>query len=308
VASAVFVASNWDRIPPPAKLAAICFLTGVFLVSGRSLRHTLPATAGALTHLGAFLIPVDIAAMGVHLHASAEVIALVEGSVSAVAFWLIERGERSALLRWASAAAVVVASAGVAGLTGVPAEVVVAVVAAIGLAAGARRAAVGWALVAGLAPLVAAVASQLPRIPWALQTFALAGDAAEWWSAGSGLLAAAVLVVEAQRRTEPGLAALALVAAVVGVGTSWTAAAPSADTNLVALASLVLLAEVVALLLRHDSFWARLTGGLASVLEWPAAFGAVAGAVAVFSTLGVDRAPDMVPGPALPSPSPPRRG
>lgn len=292
VACAVFVASNWDRIPPPAKLAAISFLTGVFLTAGRSLRRTLPGTAGALTHLGAFLIPVDVMAMGVHLHASAEVIALVEGVVGAAAFWLIERSERSGLLRGASAAAVVVACAGFAGIAGIPAALVLAAVAGVGLIAGVRRAAVGWALIAGLAPLAAITGFAAADPPWVLTTFGLAGDAVRGWAALSGLLCATVLAVEAQRRTEPGLAVLALVTGVVGVGTSWASGSPSVDTNLVAAALVVLAAEVTALLLRHDPFWSRLTATLASVLELVAVAAALAGGLAVAAALGADAPPE----------------
>src|SRR5687768_8648609 len=63
-AAAVFTAVRWDQIPDAAKLGALGLATGAFLIAGRGLRSTLPATAGALFHLGAFLVPIDVAAVG----------------------------------------------------------------------------------------------------------------------------------------------------------------------------------------------------------------------------------------------------
>src|SRR5947209_7047952 len=61
--AAVFVAVQWDRMPVTAKLGLVVALTAAFLMGGRSLRPSLPATGDVLFHLGAFLLPVDLAAL-----------------------------------------------------------------------------------------------------------------------------------------------------------------------------------------------------------------------------------------------------
>src|SRR5436305_2875930 len=60
-AAAVFVAVRWDDLPDAMKLAVVGALTGAFLAGGRAVRRTLPATGDVLFHLGAFLLPVDLA-------------------------------------------------------------------------------------------------------------------------------------------------------------------------------------------------------------------------------------------------------
>src|SRR5215217_8014663 len=62
--AAVFVAVRWDRLPETAKLALVAAVTAAFLAGGRVLRRTLPATGDVLFHLGAFLLPVDLAGIG----------------------------------------------------------------------------------------------------------------------------------------------------------------------------------------------------------------------------------------------------
>src|SRR5215210_5733276 len=65
-AAAVFTAMRWDQIPDAAKLGALGLATGACLLTGRGLKACLPATAGALFHLGTFLVPIDVAAVGIH--------------------------------------------------------------------------------------------------------------------------------------------------------------------------------------------------------------------------------------------------
>ena len=65
-AASVFVAVNWGAIPDTLKLGVLLLATGGFLIAGRSLKSSLPATAGALFHLGTFLVPINVAAIGLH--------------------------------------------------------------------------------------------------------------------------------------------------------------------------------------------------------------------------------------------------
>ena len=63
-AATVFVAARWDSIPDAVKLAALVGMTGACVLAGDRLRRTLPATGNALFHLGALLVPIDGAALG----------------------------------------------------------------------------------------------------------------------------------------------------------------------------------------------------------------------------------------------------
>ena len=62
-AAATFIAVRWGILPEAAKLALVGALTGAFLLGGRALSRTLPATGDVLFHLGAFLLPVDVAGL-----------------------------------------------------------------------------------------------------------------------------------------------------------------------------------------------------------------------------------------------------
>ena len=153
-AAGVFVAVRWDELADALKLAILGALTGACLLAGQRLRPTLPATADVLFHLGAFLVPVDVAAVAVHLAVDWPAMLLVEG-VTATATWAV-LGRRSRVLWWASTAAAVVAAAGISAtvassggpllptalivaLAAVAAEVTVTVTVTNGAPAGAPR-------------------------------------------------------------------------------------------------------------------------------------------------------------------------
>src|SRR5258705_5106562 len=78
-ATAFFVAVRWDDLPDAAKLGVVGALTGACLLGGRALARTLPATGDVLFHLGALLIPVDVAAISVRLQLGWRGLLLAEG-------------------------------------------------------------------------------------------------------------------------------------------------------------------------------------------------------------------------------------
>src|ERR1044072_3801753 len=78
-AAALFVAVRWDDLPDAAKLGVVGALTGAFLLAGRAVRRTLPATGDVLFHLGALLIPIDVAAVAVRLQLGWRGLLLAEG-------------------------------------------------------------------------------------------------------------------------------------------------------------------------------------------------------------------------------------
>ena len=66
-AAGVFVAVRWNTLSDLAKFGVVAALTAAFLTGGRVVRRTLPATGDVVFHLGAFLLPVDVAAVHVRL-------------------------------------------------------------------------------------------------------------------------------------------------------------------------------------------------------------------------------------------------
>src|SRR3954464_10316442 len=97
--AAVFVAVRWDRLPDTAKLGLVAALTAAFLAGGRGLRRSLPATGDVLFHLGAFLLPVDLAAVALRSGTGWRVLVLAEGMLGVVAFAGLAAATGSAVLR-----------------------------------------------------------------------------------------------------------------------------------------------------------------------------------------------------------------
>jgi hypothetical protein len=276
-AAATFVAVRWGTLPDLVKFAVVLAVTAAAVEGGRLVGRRLPATGAVLTHLGAFLVPVDVAAVGVHLELELPAMLIAEGAVGALAFTLLDRRLGSPVLQWAAAAAVVVLVAGVGGATSVPTAMLLAVAAGAASLAGWHRAAVAWAVVAGLAPLLTATEALVPGRS-VLDPLGLAGTAAQAGAALAGVLAAVVLGREAARRLSPGLAGVGLLAAFVGLGTTWFASEPTLDATVVGLAAVFLLAELAAWAVADDPFWGPVTAATAAAGEALALLGVVAAA------------------------------
>lgn len=266
-AAAVFVAVRWAEIPASVKLAAIAAVTGTFLLAGRRLRASLPATAGALFHLGAFLVPVDVAALAVRVELGWAQLLLVEGLVCTVTFTLAARSERSVVLRWAAAASVVLATAGLGATTPAPAPVLLAGVAAIALVLGRTDDAVPWALTAGLSPVAGLALTATGLAPGVLERVGLAGGQPRLVGLVAGTVSAIVLGTVAQRRFDPGLAYLAFACVVSGAFVSGADLDPTAWAGAIAGCALLASLEAAALLARNDRFWSRPADELATLAE-----------------------------------------
>lgn len=280
-AAAVFVAVRWDQIPASAKLGAIAALTGAFLLAGRRLRQPLPATAGALYHLGAFLVPVDVAALAVRAELGWRELLLVEGLACTVTFTVAARAERSRVLWWAAVAAVVLAAAGVGATTTVPAPAVLVAASAVALAAGRPGEAVPWAVVAGLGPVAGLVLTGTGLAPGVLEQLGLAGGQAGLGGLLTGAAAAAVLGAVARDRLDPALAHLAIACVTSGAAMSGVEHDLGAASWVVGCCALLAVLEAGALLARHDPFWSRPSDQLATVAEVLAVPGTVTAAGAL---------------------------
>ncbi len=257
-AASVFVAVQWDHLSNEIKLGILATVTGAFLLAGRRLRSTLPATSGVLFHLGAFLIPANTAAVGLHLQLDWPVFLLIEGATATAAWVLLDRVERSVVLRWAIGASVVVTAAGVGAVTHTPTPLLLVLAAAGAELARRHGEATGWALVGGLAPAITLATAALPEgFRSLVETLGLTGSGPQLTAVVTGTVAAAVLGRNARRRRDLVLAASAAIVVALGVTASWVGLQPPPQATIIGLAALFLVVEVTVHLVRQDDFWAR---------------------------------------------------
>jgi hypothetical protein len=285
-ASAVFVAVQWNHLSNEVKLGILAALTGACLLAGRRLRGVLPATAGVIAHLGAFLIPVNVAAVLVHEQTPWESFLLVQGLVAAVAWTLLGRVEHSPVLRAAAGVAVVVAAGGIAATTSAPAALVLAGAAVLAEIGRRRPEAIAWSVTAGLAPVLALAERALPFGTDVLTTLGLAGATPRLTALASGSLAAIVLARNAQRRHDLVLVVVAAMAAAVGLVSGWVGMAPGRAFNIVGIATVFLIAELVAHAVRKDTFWRQPGHTFAVIAETITAILTPVGLLAALWVLG----------------------
>lgn len=299
-AAAVFIAVRWDTLPEAAKLGLVGVLTAGFLVGGRTLRRNLPGTGDVLFHLGAFLLPVDVAGLNVRLSLGWRPLLLSEGAVGVVALGGLAAGTGSVVLGWAAAASMVVLALGVAAVSAVPAPLALAAAAVIAHGLGRRRAAIGWAAVAGLAPVLAAGVARFLAFAagrdlgaGTLEELGLAGTTAALTAVLSGLLCAGVLAREAGRTKDLALAALAGLSLASGAGTAWAASDPSLDEWALALPALFVALQVAAMVSERDTFWRRPARGFAFTAELLALLATPLAALLVLFAPSVEQGLDL---------------
>jgi hypothetical protein len=292
-AAAVFTAVQWHALDQTQKLGVLVAITAAFLVGGLSARRALPATGSVLAHVGAFLLPVDVAALGVSLGLGWRGHLALESTTGLVLALGLAAAWDSVVLAWAAVAAGVAAATSLATATGVPAGLTLAVAAAGALLAteiqarrsgaghgatgpwvgAGRRLATAWALVAGLGPVLAAAAPLVGRVAGShlgrgvLTESGWQGRVAGRFAIVTGLMAAAVLAWEAHRREHAPLAAAALVAFILGLGGTAMAVQTGPAATLVAAAAIAVVAEAGAALLWADPFWGRPAVAGAAVVE-----------------------------------------
>ena len=263
-AAAVFIAVRWDSLPEAAKLALVGALTGGFLIGGRALRRTLPATGDVLFHLGAFLLPIDVAGLCVRAQVGWRNLVLSEGLLGVVALGSLSVATSSVVLAWSAAASMVVLAVGVAAVSPLPAPLVLATAAVVAHVVGRRKAAIAWAAIAGLAPVLAtgvgnglATAAGRDLGAGTLTELGLAGTTAATFALASGIVSAVVLGREAHRRKDLALVALAGASVLCGAGTAWAAADPSDDVAYLTGPSIFVALQLAAMLATRDAFWRK---------------------------------------------------
>ena len=243
---------------------------------------TLPATAGALLHLGTFLVPIDVAAIGIHAGLDWSTLLLAEGLVATATFGWAAITERSVVLRSAFAVSVVALAGGIGATTPLPAPLVLAAFAGTALAWRFDGLATGWAALAGVAPLLTFVDRVTFTGAGTFERLGLTGEQPRLAAVLTGVIAAVVLAIAGRRRSDAGLVLLGVAVGAVGAIASWTGQEVEPTDSIVGLATVFLVVQLVAYAARQDDFWSIPTGIVAHITEW---FAGVATVAAIFPIL-----------------------
>lgn len=285
-AAALFVAVRWSALPLSLKIAIVGGLTGAVLYAGAALRERLPGVAGVLTHLGAFLVPIDVGALTYRLGWDWDDRLLVEGLVGLLVFPMLARSTGSTVLRYATGVAAVATSSALGSLTPVPAPVILAVLAAGALALPDRRGrqvAVAASAVAGFGPILAAGFASVVRTVSLTATGWATTDAEV--ALATGLLAGTALLIAGRRAEDIRLALLGAVVALTGTAHALVLTELTPEMETLAWPAAFLVLEALVLLASRDRFYGRPARVLGAVVEVPGALGALAAAgAAVFVT------------------------
>lgn len=277
-AAAVLTAVRWDDIGQSAKLGGLVALTVAMLAGGRRLRNSVPMTGQAIFHLGALLIPFDMAAVAILAGQTWQETLLLTAFTSVVGWYGIEQGEPSVLLKWCARSAVIALAAGVAAMTTLAMPLVLAIFGAVAIAFRRPAAAAMWSVTAGLLPLALPplrLLAEWParRLPGteAELGFALTN---EWQFLIAGVVAAATLigVTRLVPRVEIAWAAVA-----VGFVTALVSFVTFANLEIghTTVAALFLGIELLALVAKRDQLWGPVASVLAITTELLAAVGTV---------------------------------
>lgn len=273
VAAAVLVAMRWDDIAAWMKLAGLLVANATVIGAGLRYRDKLPATAAALFHLGAFMVPISAVASTSQAELDWQEALLAASATTIVALTALDRIRPSKALPAVALGAVVPLVGGVAALVGAPGAVLLAAVALVTLQLVPTRgspisaAALGWAgLAAALAILVAV------DDPWigtaeVVESLGLASTTAPVSHLIAGLLAALAFGIAAHRDDSEGLAIAAIAALVTGVAATLVDIDSSSGSIGLSLVLLAVSVELGAYATARHRPWSAVLGDLAVLAE-----------------------------------------
>jgi hypothetical protein len=280
-AATVFVAVRWHQIPDLGKFAILLAITGSCFTGGLALRRTLSATGSVLVHLGALLVPVNLAAANLQLELDWRSLLLVEGLVTLAVFAGTARLVRSGVLTVAATGSGLAIAGGIGALSAIPAPFVVAVASGALVLAGRfasragrrfERHAIGAACASAIAPISV----------FAFELFTFRGeqiigrgvaadlgvlDASAAWSLTTAALLAVVIGVGARRRDQVALVAFAAVGAATHGYAAWSSLDVDGAARWVSAASMFVLIELASLAARRDPFWRSISRRAAIAAE-----------------------------------------
>ncbi len=281
-AATVFVAVHWEQIPDLGKFAALVVVTAGAYRMGLRLRRSLPATGTVLVHLGALLVPLDVAAANQRLGLGWRQFLLVDAAVAFAVFATTARVLQSSVLRKGATIAALGIAAGIAANSSLPAPFVVAATALT--LVGLRR----HELEAAFAASVVALA---PLSVYAFDTITIRGneiigrgvvrelgilDGGLAWSIVTAIVTTVALAVSARGHDRVSFVAIAAVGLGAHVISANEGVSLSSDARWLSLAAAYLLFELVGLAGRGDPFYgpiltrallgAECFGGLLSIV------------------------------------------
>jgi len=267
----VLTAVRWNDIGQSVKLGGLVAITLALLAAGQRFKDAIPMTAQAIFHLGALLIPFDMAAVAILAGRSWQETLLLTSVTSVIGWYGIERAVPSQVLRWCAGGAVVGLAAGIAAVSQIAMPVALAAAAVVAVALRQPKAGGIWAVLAGVLP----VAAHLPwpsRIAGAMLD--LGFDSADHWQPlVAGIVATLALVVVTRMipRLEIAWSAvvIAVLTALVSVGGF------GSSVNLISLAGLFVGIELLAVAASRDLLWKPIAAAVAIGAEVLAAVATV---------------------------------
>lgn len=242
-------------------------------MGGRATERSLPATGSALFHLGALLIPVNVAAANVELAWGWQGILLAQGIVGTLSFSLLAKLSRSVVLRWAAAASVVAVSGGLAALTQIPAPAVLAVAAAIWVyTKKSDHIPIAWVVIAGYAPVIGLASFRSTLGTGTLQELGIF-QASPIATIPISALIVAVLGTIAHRRSDAVLGFVSIGALVVGIVEAMVGAQLEVADQVLVVPALFVLLELGVLFAGRDEFWKVTAKPIGIAIEVAAVYG-----------------------------------
>lgn len=222
VASIIVVAGNWQSIDPEIRFSGLVASLVAVYFAAEAGRRRIPSTSRALATLAAALTaPVGIAAAAT-LGQPWPVCTLVGGIAALAATELQSRRWDVPVLEAATVVAFGLAAVGLAALTSIPAPLIGAVGASAALLLGSVRRSVTLAVAVGLSPIVATLADAGVG-PGTMARLGMTGAGLTWSAPVSCAIAATVIAVIAQRRSNQPLAVVALATFASGLVTGLVA-------------------------------------------------------------------------------------
>lgn len=279
IAAIIVVTSSWQSIDPGVRFAGLVGSLVAVYFAAEAGRRRLPSTSRSLAALAATLTaPVGVAAAAT-LGQPWPVCTLVGGVAALAATEMQSRRWNVPELKAATVVAFGLAAVGASVLTSVPVSVIGAAGAALALLLGSVRRSVTLAVAVGLSPVLAALSAE-GFAPGTLARLGTTGDGLVWSAPLSCTIAAVVIAVVAQRRSNQPLAVVALATFASGLLTGLLvgAAGPHVWWSIPAILLLAVEASGAA---PTDSIWRR----IARAMEAPLALGLAA--VAVLLPYGV---------------------
>lgn len=263
-AAAVLTAVRWDEIGQSVKLGGLVALTLAMLAAGRRLSSSIPMTAQAIFHLGALLVPFDMAAVAILAGQSWQQTLLLTSLTSVGAWYGIHRAVPSQVLLWCARGAVVALASGIAAVSGIAMPLALAGAAAAAVIARKPIAAALWATIAGLLPL-ASVMWWPPRLAAAMADLGFS-QLDRWQTIAAGGIATLAMI--GTTRLIP-RAELAWAAVGLGVVTALVTLGMFGESGVgyVLMASAFVGAELVAWAARRDVLWGPIVTLVADIAE-----------------------------------------